>query len=74
MARDYSRGKDLPAEDPIPDLPVRKPDLGYGIDAADAARGYRTTPPELPGDVRAGVPTFTGEKGFLYRGSFGADR
>lgn len=56
------------------DLPMRKPDLGYGIEAGDVARGYTTPEPEVPGDVRAGVEVWPSEKGFLYRGRLGLDR
>lgn len=58
------------------DMPVRpiSADLGYGADKSDIERGYRNAEPEVPGDVRAGVPTWSEPKGFLYRGRFGLDR
>lgn len=74
MARNIAEGRDLPAEDDVPDLPVRAPDLGYGIDAGDVERGYITAEPEVPGDVRAGVEVWPAQKGFLYRGRLGLDR
>lgn len=75
MAGNSAKGRDLPeGEAAYPDLPVRKPDLGYGMDAGDVERGYKNAEPEVPGDVRAGVPTWPAPKGFLYRGSYGQDR
>lgn len=77
MAGNSVKGRGLPdGEVAYSDLPVRpaKDDLGYGADASDVARGYKNAEPEVSGDVRAGVPTWPQQKGFLYRGSFGQDR
>lgn len=67
-------GRGLPGEDPYPDMPVHKPDPGYGADAGDVARGYSRGGKPTSGDTKTGQPDLPMPKGFLYRGDRGLDR